>query len=47
MPLGEERWWIAGRERLELGSDLFRGSAKCSEAMLVVGPSGGCGATQG
>ena len=47
MPLGEERWRIAGCKRLELGSDLIAGPAKGGEAMLVVGPSGGCGATQG
>jgi len=47
MPLGEERRRITGDERFELGRDLFRGSPKRSEAMLVVGPSGGCGATEG
>ena len=42
MPFRKEPRRIAGDQRLELGRDFLRGSAKRSEAMLVVGPSGGC-----
>ena len=47
MPFGEERGRIAHYKRLELRSDLIAGLAKGSEAMPVVGPLSGCGATQG
>ena len=47
MPLCQARRRIARYKRLELRSDLITGPAKGGEAMLVVGPSSGCGATYG